>query len=94
MDSIKLVASMSAETFSEVMAVSRRQVREILFSQLGAIQMTLGLNPKINHLILSGGNASLLANHLDTKAVKNCKIILDPYLVFRGMALHLKDAQP
>jgi hypothetical protein len=34
-DSIKLVASMSLETFSEMMAVSRRQVREILYSQLG-----------------------------------------------------------
>jgi len=35
MDPIKLVANMSIETFSEMMAVSRRQVREILFSQLG-----------------------------------------------------------
>ena len=65
----------------------------VLYSQLGAIQMALSLNPKIRHLILSGGNAALLANHLDTKIVKNCAIILDPYLVFRGMALRLNDDQ-
>lgn len=35
MDSVQLVANMSAEIFSEMMSVSRRQVREILFSQLG-----------------------------------------------------------
>jgi len=35
MDPIQIVAKMSPGTFSDVMAVSRRQVREILFSQLG-----------------------------------------------------------
>lgn len=35
MDPIKLTAQMSEETFAEVMSVSPRHVREILFSQLG-----------------------------------------------------------
>ena len=35
MDPINLTGKMSAETFSEMMAVSPRHVREILFSQFG-----------------------------------------------------------
>jgi len=35
MDPINIIAKMSAGTFSDVMSVSRRQVREILFAQLG-----------------------------------------------------------
>lgn len=35
MNPIKLTAEMSEKTFSEVMSVSPRQVREILYSQLG-----------------------------------------------------------
>ena len=35
MDPVQLTAKMSDETFAEVMSVSPRQVREILYSQLG-----------------------------------------------------------
>ena len=65
----------------------------VLYSQLGAIQLTLDLNPQIRFLIVSGGNASLLYQHLEAKTNQNLKVILDPFVVFRGLSLWFKDRQ-
>ena len=59
----------------------------VLHAQVGAIQFALLSHPEISHLILSGGNASLLQKHLNPASLHDCHIIHDPFIVFRGMCL-------
>jgi type III pantothenate kinase len=63
----------------------------VMYAQLGAIQMAIQLKPNLEHIILSGGNANLLHQYVAQQYGKKLNVVLDPFLVFRGLALWIDE---
>lgn len=59
----------------------------VLHAQLGAIHHALNAHPQIRFIVLSGGNAGVLEQHLQLDSQAQCCVIMDPFIIFRGLKL-------